>query len=111
MEVRDRHPRRDPLLRGDATQEVLKVRRFDEQNWGDSDERHQRPQTYQDPAAQQSMSGLQLLDPGVLTRGITQLRVDLQDGTWQRKNNSLLKLDALDVGWRLITTVTKPIGD
>ena len=57
------------------------------------------------------MSGLQLLDPRVLTRGITQLQADLQDGTWQRKNNSLLKLDALDVGWRLITTVTKPIGD
>jgi len=31
VEVRDRHPRRDPLLRGDATQEVLKVGRFDEQ--------------------------------------------------------------------------------
>ena len=70
-----------------------------------------RPQAYQDPAVQQSMSGLQLLDPRVLTRGITQLQADLQDGTWQRKNNSLLKLDALDVGWRLITTVTKPIGD
>jgi len=36
------------------------------------------------------MSGLQLLDPRVLTRGMTQLRVDLEDGTWQRKNNSLL---------------------
>jgi hypothetical protein len=48
------------------------------------------------------MSGLQLLDPRVLTRGMTQLRVDLEDGTWQRKNNSLLELNALDVGWRLI---------
>ena len=63
-----------------------------------------RPQAYQDPAVQQSMSGLQLLDPQVLTRGMTQLRVDLEDGTWQRKNNSLLKLNALDVGWRLIST-------
>lgn len=52
----------------------------------------------------QSMSGLQLLDPQVLTRGVTQLRVDLEDGTWQRKNNSLLKLNALDAGWRLIST-------
>ena len=51
-----------------------------------------RPQGYQDPAVQQSMSGLQQLDPRVLTRDITQLQVDLQDGTWQRKNNSLLKL-------------------
>ena len=60
---------------------------------------------------QQSMSGLQLLDPHVLTRGITQLRVDLEDGTWQRKNNSLLELNALDAGWRLISTVTKLRGD
>jgi len=40
-----------------------------------------RPQAYQDPAVQQSMAGLQLLDPRVLTRGMTQLRVDLEDGT------------------------------
>jgi len=63
-----------------------------------------RPQAYQDPAVRQSMSGLQLLDPQVLTRGMTQLRIDLKDGTWQRKNNHLLELDALDLGWRLIST-------
>jgi len=63
-----------------------------------------RPQAYQDPVVQQSMSGLQLLDPKVLTRGMTQLRVDLENGTWQRKNSNLLELDALDVGWRLIST-------
>jgi hypothetical protein len=57
------------------------------------------------------MSGLQLLDPRVLTRGLTQLRVDLEDGTWHCKNNSLLELNALDVGWRLISTVTKLRGD
>ncbi len=44
----------------------------------------------------QSMSGLQLLDPRVLTRGMTLSRVDLKDGTWQRKNNHLLEVDALD---------------
>ena len=70
-----------------------------------------RPQAYQDPVVQQSMSGLQLLDPRVLTRGITQLRVDLQDGTWQRKNINLLELNALDVGWRIISTPPKPRGD
>jgi len=63
-----------------------------------------RPQAYQDPAVRRSMSGLQLLDPQVLTRGMTQLRIDLKDGTWQRKNNHLLELDALDLGWRLIST-------
>ncbi len=70
-----------------------------------------RPQAYQDPAVQQSMSGLQLLDPHVLTRGMTKLRVDLEDGTWQRKNNNLLELNALDAGWRLISTGTKLRGD
>jgi len=57
------------------------------------------------------MSGLQLLDPHVLTRGMTQLRVDLEDGTWQRNNNSLLELNALDAGWRLISTGAKLRGD
>ncbi len=60
---------------------------------------------------QQPMSGLQLLDPRVLTRGMTQLRVDLEDGTWQRKNSSLLELNTLDVGWRLISTGTTHMGD
>lgn len=42
---------------------------------------------------------------------MTQLRVDLEDGTWQRKNNSLLELNDLDVGWRLISTGTELGGD
>ena len=40
VEVRDRHPRRSPALRGDATQGAPEVGRFSEQEWGDSDERH-----------------------------------------------------------------------
>ncbi len=35
------------------------------------------------------MSGLQLIDPQVLTRSMTQLLVDLKDDTWQRKCNHL----------------------
>ena len=41
MEVRDRHPRRGPTQRSDATLEVPEVRTFSEQVWGDSNERHQ----------------------------------------------------------------------
>ena len=41
MEVRDRHPRRGPTQRGDATLEVPEVGTFSEQVWGASDERHQ----------------------------------------------------------------------
>ena len=63
-----------------------------------------RPEAYLDPAARQAMSGLQLLDPKVLSRGIAALRSDLQDGTWRRRNATLLDKDVLDVGWRLIFT-------
>ena len=61
-----------------------------------------RPEAYLEPRVQQSMSGLQLLDPDVLLHGIEKLRTDLQDGTWQRRNARLLDADVLDVGWRLI---------
>ena len=61
-----------------------------------------RPLAYLEPAVQQSMSGLQLIDPQVLSRGLTQLRVDLQDGTWARRNAGLHKLETLDLGWRII---------
>ncbi|MDN5896570.1 MAG: hypothetical protein L0H93_21430, partial [Nocardioides sp.] len=61
-----------------------------------------RPEAYLDPDVQRSMSGLQLLNPEVLGRGIARLRSDLDDGTWQRRNAALLETDLLDVGWRLI---------
>jgi hypothetical protein len=48
------------------------------------------------------MSELQLLQPDVLSRGITALHEDLQDGTWQHRNSALLQKAALDVGWRLL---------
>ena len=70
-----------------------------------------RPEFYLEPAVQQSMSGLQLLDPPALTRGLTQLRADLVDGTWQRKNSGLLEREVLDVGWRLISTGTARAHD
>jgi len=44
VEVTDRHPRRDPPARDDATQRVLKVGTFSEQVWGGSDERRQARQ-------------------------------------------------------------------
>lgn len=61
-----------------------------------------RPEAYLDPVVQQSMSGLQLLEPAVLSRGLARLRSDLQDGSWHRQNATLLKADVLDAGWRLI---------
>jgi len=45
VEVRDRHPRRGPTQRSDATLEVPEVRTFSEQDWGGSDERHHQGQS------------------------------------------------------------------
>lgn len=69
-----------------------------------------RPEAYLEPHIRQSMSGLQLLAPDVLFRGLTALHADLQDGTWQRRNSPLLQKDTLDVGWRLVFT-PYPNGD
>lgn len=52
------------------------------------------------------MSGLQLLDPTVLSRGLADLRGDLDDGTWHRRNAHLLGAETIDVGSRLITATT-----
>lgn len=63
-----------------------------------------RPEAYLDADVRQTMSGLQLLDPKVLSRGISALRRDLADGTWRTRNKALLDQETLDVGWRLIST-------
>jgi SAM-dependent methyltransferase len=63
-----------------------------------------RPEAYLDPVVRRTMSGLQLLEPDVLARGIDALRRDLDDGTWQRRHRELLDLEELDVGWRLVAT-------
>ncbi len=63
-----------------------------------------RPQAYLQAQVPQSMSGLQLLPPDVLSRGITELAADLEDGTWEKRNAALLQKQTLDVGWRLLFT-------
>jgi len=67
-----------------------------------------RPQAYLDPAVRQSMSGLQLLVPSVLARGMAHLRNDLADGTWERRNGALRGQAVLDVGWRLLSFEGRP---
>lgn len=63
-----------------------------------------RPQAYLEPDIRQTMSGLQLLAPNVLARGLAALDADLQGNTWQRRNAHLMHEDTLDVGWWLIST-------
>jgi len=63
----------------------------------------QRPQAYLRPEIRSTMSGLQLLDDEVLAKAVARLAVDLEDGTWHRKNSDVEGLVELDVGFRLIT--------
>ena len=60
-----------------------------------------RPEAYLDPAARQAISSFRLTmdyEPR-----LNQLRRDLADGTWERRNGHLLDLDEIDLGYRLVS--------
>ena len=63
-----------------------------------------RPDAYLDPDVRRCMSSLQVLDPGVLRRGVAALAADLQSQAWQDRNAGLIAEAAFDGGWRLIVT-------
>jgi SAM-dependent methyltransferase len=62
-----------------------------------------RPHAYLDPAARAATSPWHDLPAAVVDRALTQLRVHLDSGEWQRRHGHLLALTELDVGLRLIT--------
>lgn len=62
-----------------------------------------RPEAYLDPAARLATSPWHDLPEPVVDRALEPLRKDLDSGDWQRRYGSLLTLDELDVGLRLIT--------
>ena len=59
-----------------------------------------RPEAYFDAGIRGAMSSFSGLAD--VTSGLTRLRRDLDDGTWMRRNAGLLKLEELDLGYRLI---------
>jgi SAM-dependent methyltransferase len=61
-----------------------------------------RPHGYLDPEARACMSGLALLDHGMVAARMELLRSDLADGTWHRRHGHLLALDSVDAGLRLV---------
>jgi SAM-dependent methyltransferase len=63
----------------------------------------EEPTWYLDEDVRAAMSGLALLDQSVVERALAQLRADLDDGTWARRNAGLAKLESLDAGFRLVT--------
>jgi hypothetical protein len=61
-----------------------------------------RPEMYLKASVRQAISNLALLDPAVITRMTESLARDLRSGAWQARNASLLHLEELDCGYRLV---------
>lgn len=62
-----------------------------------------RPSAYLDPAVRANISSLLMLDPADVDPGVARLAADLESGRWKRRYGHLLELDALDLGYCLIT--------
>jgi hypothetical protein len=61
-----------------------------------------RPDAYLDPDVRRCISGLARLSAKDLEPGLERLRHDLDTGAWHARHHSLLGLDAIDAGLRLI---------
>lgn len=61
-----------------------------------------RPEAYLDEGVRRGISGFGLAPPNDVRSGLDRLRADLASGAWHEKYGSLLDLDAIDGGFRLI---------
>lgn len=61
-----------------------------------------RPHAYLDRDRQMASSGLMLLDPAVLHRAMARLAAELDSGEWHRKHGDVLRLNEIDLGYRLV---------
>lgn len=61
-----------------------------------------RPEAFLVPAVRASISGLALLDQGLVDDAIARLAGDLESGAWAAKHGDLLERDELDCGYRLV---------
>ena len=61
-----------------------------------------RPYAFLDASVRASISGLALLDHAVVDAALSRLARDLHSGAWQRRHGSLLGLQELDLGYRLV---------
>lgn len=61
------------------------------------------PEQYLDRGARAGMSGLALIDQGVVDAAMARLAADLRSGEWARRYGHLLDLESLDVGLRILT--------
>ena len=63
-----------------------------------------RPEAYLDPRVRAAISTFSRFDP---TAGVARLRHDLEDGTWSERYRSLLSLQELDIGYRVLVSRCK----
>jgi SAM-dependent methyltransferase len=61
-----------------------------------------RPEAYLDARVRASISVFRLLPDGDAERCVADLRRDLDDGTWRRRNRDILEREELDLGYRLL---------
>ena len=61
-----------------------------------------RPAAYLDPIVRSCISGIALLDPLIVERGITRLASDLETGRWFDEHRDLLTRTDMDWGYRLV---------
>ena len=62
-----------------------------------------RPAAYLDPEVRAGISVFSVVGPEVTAGAVAALERDLRDGTWERRHRDLLGLDALDLGYRIVT--------
>ena len=61
-----------------------------------------RPESYLDPDVRAGISGFGILDQSLVERALELLARDLATGEWYRRNEQLLELDEIDLGYRLV---------
>jgi SAM-dependent methyltransferase len=61
-----------------------------------------RPHAYLDPTVRGAISGLALLDRGIVAAAMEQLESDLANGRWLARYSELPDLHEVDLGYRLV---------
>ena len=64
--------------------------------------RHGPRYAYLDQRVRDGISVFRLLPPEEVEAAMAALRADLESGEWERRNASILELEELDLGYRLI---------
>lgn len=61
-----------------------------------------RPHAYLDATVRGAISGLALLDPGVVSAALERLQFELGQGHWHARYAGLMELSEIDLGYRLV---------